>query len=301
MRPEERVFLELLKCANGSDEVRAACRIVDGPDGSTAVLSAECRDDVPEALYQCISRLSDHPSFARWARVYFGRERGSFRSELQQPTYLYYPDLPPAPWMETSVHPGLKSLVGHIPCVREELVAWLESVSGSEFRPYVPQEMGGQWHKLANSPSWSSRHLGRRGEWNAELKALPITAAFLKQAPLAECPPHAPECFISRLAPGTVLPPHYGLSNIKLTAHLALQLPSSGCSITVGGVTREWNLDDFLLFDDSFIHTAQNASELHRTVLIFDVWHPQLSSEERHALSESIAILDQVRTRFTAM
>ena len=99
--------------------------------------------------------------------------------------------------------------------------------------------------------------------------------------------------------PGVVLPPHHGVSNIKLTVHLPVELPGAGCSITVGGETRQWREDDFLIFDDAFLHSAENRTDQGpaaqpRTVLIFDVWHPRLHPAERQALAQAVQAIDAV-------
>jgi aspartyl/asparaginyl beta-hydroxylase (cupin superfamily) len=166
-----------------------------------------------------------------------------------------------------------------------------------EFEPYVSVSASrdSRWKNLAANKEWSSIHLLRRGERSERLARLPNASRLLGEVPLADCPPHAPECFISRLAPGVVLPPHHGLSNIKLTVHLPIDIPAHGCSITVAGETRVWSRDDFLIFDDSFLHSAKNESDLSRTVMIFDVWHPGLCDDERRALALSIRVLDAVQ------
>ena len=46
------------------------------------------------------------------------------------------------------------------------------------------------------------------------------------------------------------------------------------------------------MVDDSFDHEAWNHSARHRTVLIFDVWHPALTAIERHALARLFAPID---------
>ena len=41
------------------------------------------------------------------------------------------------------------------------------------------------------------------------------------------------------------------------------------------------------MFDDSFIHEAENTSEQDRVVLIFSVWHPDLTLDEQTAIQQS--------------
>lgn len=294
MASQAQQFLDRIANATGTHDLDEVCALAGGIHGD-ALHSEAFGRHLGRALHTCLSRASDHPSFRQWLDCYFGLTRTQFRSPLQQPNYLYYPSLPPKAWFSTEEVPELGALRGHLDAVQQEVRAYLESAS--DFSPYVSPQAGreAKWRELAGRDTWSAIHLVRRGAWDEQvLSRLPETRRFLESAPLAYCPPHAPECFLSRLLPGAVLPPHYGLSNIKLTAHLPVVLPSRGCSITVADVTRTWSEDDFLIFDDSFLHSASNHAETSRTVLILDVWHPLLSSSERSGLSQAILMLDRV-------
>lgn len=85
----------------------------------------------------------------------------------------------------------------------------------------------------------------------------------------------------SALAPNTHVTAHYGPTNKKLRCHLPLVVPDSDlCSITVHGQTVNLKEGKCVVFDDSFLHEAENSSGKPRIVLIVDVWHPDLSDEE---------------------
>lgn len=293
----EKDFLERIAFASGLDDVDEACGRLRADAGMVSPSTAERRLALAGALHFQLCRISRHPAFRRWADVFFGRRSEGFQSSLQQPGYIYYPSLKPKAWFASGEIPGLHAARERLDDVRAELLDLVRTQPG--FLPYVENEAARdpRWRGLAGSDAWVAIHLIRGGVWNSDFETgLVETRAFLACIPLALCPPHAPECFISRLRPGIVLPPHFGLSNIKLTVHLALELPASGCSLTVGGETRTWMLDDFLIFDDSFLHTASNHAERDRTVLIFDIWHPDLSEEERRALAYAIVLIDRVRT-----
>jgi len=250
---------------------------------------------VGRALHRHLVRRTGHPRYRQWVDVYLGGAPASYRSSLQQPDFLYYPGLPPVAWFETAAIPAMARLRGQIPQVREELRAWM---TDRAMRPYVRSEAEGdvRWSGLAGRADWSSIHLlGGADPESSPIAELPVTRGFLDAAPLAPFPPHAPECFVSRLAPGVVLPEHFGLSNIKLTVHLPVDIPREGCSITVAGTTRTWPDDDFLVFDDSFLHTAANRSRHARTVLILDIAHPMLDPDEVAGLAYAIQALHFVR------
>ena len=82
----------------------------------------------------------------------------------------------------------------------------------------------------------------------------------------------------------------FGPTNTRLRMHLALTVPPEGQDapeLRVGGVARSWKEGRVLVFDDSFEHhVSPNDSTVDRVVLIVDLWHPQLSPEERAALGD---------------
>jgi aspartate beta-hydroxylase len=106
----------------------------------------------------------------------------------------------------------------------------------------------------------------------------------------------------SALAPATHVSEHFGPTNKKLRCHLPLVVParlpadcdadtacSPLCSLTVAGEERPLEAGKCVVFDDSFLHEAENRAGPHcpgdpssgpRVVLIVDVWHPDLSAEE---------------------
>jgi len=59
----------------------------------------------------------------------------------------------------------------------------------------------------------------------------------------------------------------------------------------VASETRRWERGKALVFDDSFEHETWNRAEQDRVVLLFDVWHPDLTHEERR---EIISMFQQI-------
>ena len=62
-----------------------------------------------------------------------------------------------------------------------------------------------------------------------------------------------------------------------------------GCGLRVGNETRGWTPGEALIFDDSIEHEAWNTSERLRVVLLFDIWRPELSREERVLVAALLA------------
>jgi aspartyl/asparaginyl beta-hydroxylase (cupin superfamily) len=95
----------------------------------------------------------------------------------------------------------------------------------------------------------------------------------------------------SILKPGTRIAPHNGFLNTRLICHLPLIVPDN-CAIRVGNETRTWKTGEMMIFDDSIEHEAWNESEETRVVLIFDIWRPDLTIEERESVSTLLQAID---------
>jgi hypothetical protein len=86
--------------------------------------------------------------------------------------------------------------------------------------------------------------------------------------------------YFSVLSPNTVIPLHSGDTNATYRLHLGIDIPDTSaekCGLTVGGITRGWEMGKTLAFSDAHIHSAHNHTGSTRVVLIVDVL-----KEERH-------------------
>jgi aspartyl/asparaginyl beta-hydroxylase (cupin superfamily) len=97
-----------------------------------------------------------------------------------------------------------------------------------------------------------------------------------------------PTAMFSLLKGGARILPHTGVFNTRLICHLPLVVPPD-CGFRVGNQTREWEVGKLIVFDDTIEHEAWNSSGEDRIVLIFDIWRPELSVEERHEVSALLA------------
>ena len=256
----------------------------------------ECLRPIHDRMLDDLVALHGDGALQRIRRAIAHFRDGSevWQHEAQQPSFFYVPGLPPRPWFERDEFSWVAEIERRAGAIHAEFV---RVVSGGKHRllPYVTAEQGAPqetWEHLIGTNGWRTLHLlkgGRRVEPNAS--GMPVTMAALRLADLPDCAGNSPEAFFSVLAPGTEIPRHHGLANYKLVAHLALDIPDA-CGMRVGGHARSWQPGQILVFDDSFAHEAWNHSALHRTVLIFDVWHPELSVIERHALTRLFAPID---------
>jgi aspartate beta-hydroxylase len=213
------------------------------------------------------------------------------RYESQSMVY-HYPRLTPIEFFERSEFPWLDAVEAATDTIRDEFLQILKTEQG--FTPYITYPADAplnQWAELNNSPNWSAFHLLKEGSIVAENAArCPATMRALGGVPQPDQPGRTPTAMFSLLKPKTRIPPHTGVSNVRLVTHLPLIIPE-GCGFRVGNTTKEWQPGRAWVFDDTVEHEAWNESDKLRVVLIFDVWHPHLTQPERvmiTAMSEGL-------------
>jgi aspartyl/asparaginyl beta-hydroxylase (cupin superfamily) len=79
--------------------------------------------------------------------------------------------------------------------------------------------------------------------------------------------------------------------NTRLICHLPLVVPE-GCAMRVGDETRPWREGELTIFDDSIEHEAWNRGDGTRTVLLFEIWRPEVTLDERIALTRLFEAID---------
>lgn len=224
----------------------------------------------------------------QFVRVFHGIAPPEPAHPLQRPTYQWFPGLKAQPWWSATDWDSLRSLTESAEAIARELASCL-TTSASLTRPYVPsshEEPG--WEPLQGSQAWSSLHLIKAGRRTDAATLFPSTLAICDALPVPQLAEQSPELFFSTLRPGTKIPPHHGLSNMKLTVHLPLQV-NDRCQLRVGTEARAWQRAVPVVFDDSFLHEAWNLGEQDRTVLIAEIWHPDITAVERVGISRVMA------------
>ena len=209
-----------------------------------------------------------------------GVERKVYQHEAQKPSFLFIPDLPSSPFSETSEVEGLQDLVDKLSSSKEVFLSCVKYANYNYVHEIGEVPKSDDWKKL--SENWSSMHLMKGGHFTEHAKRLPHDLISLFNSPLlAHCPTHAPEVVISVLKPKAYIPPHYGISNIKWTLHIPLVV-NDNAYLDVAGEKRTWSAKtEALLFDDSFVHSAENPADAARAVLIIDIWNPHLTEVEK--------------------
>jgi aspartyl/asparaginyl beta-hydroxylase (cupin superfamily) len=204
---------------------------------------------------------------------------------LQQPTSFCFPGLPQVAWYDREMFPWVPDLESAVPQMRAEIEQVLASEQGLE--PYVQEqrERASRGHSLLNDARWSAFHLWKDGSQVAEnAKRCPLIMRLLELPPIPRINGRSPMALISILRPGTHIPPHHGMLNTRLICHVPLVVPH-GCRLRVGAETREVIEGQAMIFDDSIEHEAWNDGDAVRAVLLFEIWRPEISEDEKAALT----------------
>ena len=205
----------------------------------------------------------------------------------QKPHAFYLPDMPYQPFYPSEELPWVKEVEAATDAIEAELTAFLVSRTQA-FAPYIHGglELPGQTPEtLKDHDNWTAAFLVRGGvedpEWST---SCPTVSALMDALPLPAIKGFSPSVFFSKLKPGARIDPHTGLLNCRLICHVPLVVPD-GCGLRVGDERRDVVRGEVLAFDDSINHEAWNNSADDRIVLIFDVWHPDLTEQERRDIT----------------
>lgn len=211
----------------------------------------------------------------------------------QQPSQYFFPELPQIQFYERDGFPWLCSIEAATADIRAELLDVLREEGA--FSPYVediPNRPPPEDASMIGNPNWSAYFLWKNGSPVPEhIARCPKTARAMEAAPLCKIKNRAPSVLFSLLRPGTRIPPHTGYINTRLICHLPLIVPEK-CLFRVGNDVRPWTIGETLLFDDTIEHEAKNDSGQTRVVLIFDIWRPELSEEERRLVAATLEAID---------
>lgn len=212
---------------------------------------------------------------------------------LQQPSMFYFPGLAQRAFFDRAEFEWVAAIEAATDAIRQELLA-LTAHAADRFGPYVvaPADRPPPNNPLLDKPDWGAAWLWKDGVIADGMEALcPRTLAALAHAPQPVIPGRAPLALFSRLKPGTHIEPHFGMLNTRLICHLPLIVPE-GCGLRVGAETRAWREGELTIFDDSFEHEAWNRGASDRTILLFEIWRPDIDADEREQLTRIFSAID---------
>ena len=279
-------------------------------------MPADLRDELRRAQAMCERYAADFDAFLRDRLRKHGLVDGSsirrFSDSLdiltgrkkiffQEPRQFFFPELPQIQFYDRKDFPWLDKIEAATADIRAELMEIMKE--DSAFKPYVegsPRQPQTGDRAMLNNPDWSAFYLWKHGEILPEnTKRCPRTVSALADVPFAWVPKRSPSAMFSLLRPGARIAPHTGETNTRLICHLPLIVPP-GCTFRVGNETRDWVEGKAWVFDDTIEHEAWNRSNRTRVILLFEIWRPELSEEERRLVSAMFeAIDDYGRTQAT--
>ncbi|KAM9302568.1 aspartyl/asparaginyl beta-hydroxylase [Morus bassanus] len=225
-------------------------------------------------LGDALQRMGDKEAY-KWYEL--GYQRGHFASVWQRSLYNVK-GLKAQPWWtarETGYTELVKSLEKNWKLIRDEGLAVMDKKRSL----FLPED-----ENLREKGDWSQFTLWQQGRKNENAcKSVPKTCTLLERFPEATgC--RRGQIKYSIMHPGTHVWPHTGPTNCRLRMHLGLVIPKEGCRIRCAQENRTWEEGKVLIFDDSFEHEVWQDAESYRLIFIVDVWHPELTAQQRRTL-----------------
>ncbi|GAX17758.1 hypothetical protein FisN_24Hh175 [Fistulifera solaris] len=217
-------------------------------------------------------------------KVFVGEDKTSEDNPmLYQECHSYVPGLTIQPFWNVDTVSWAQKLEAKYPIILKEFQ------KATANREQLQQQGNNIWTGALTEDAssygvgWKTLVLMDRGVWDpVNVELFPKTAQAVRDAGVP-----AVEVFFASMEPHSRIQPHSDFTNFVLTSHLALDIPYSGtnqCRLTIADQTREWINGEVMLFDTSLMHDAVNDSDRTRYILMFRVWHPDLTDSERQAL-----------------
>nr|XP_016815003.3 aspartyl/asparaginyl beta-hydroxylase isoform X28 [Pan troglodytes] len=225
-------------------------------------------------LGDAMQRVGNKEAY-KWYEL--GHKRGHFASVWQRSLYNVN-GLKAQPWWtpkETGYTELVKSLERNWKLIRDEGLAVMDKAKGL----FLPED-----ENLRERGDWSQFTLWQQGRRNENAcKGAPKTCTLLEKFPeTTGC--RRGQIKYSIMHPGTHVWPHTGPTNCRLRMHLGLVIPKEGCKIRCANETKTWEEGKVLIFDDSFEHEVWQDASSFRLIFIVDVWHPELTPQQRRSL-----------------
>jgi beta-hydroxylase len=164
--------------------------------------------------------------------------------------------------------PGLEKIKENYEVIRGEAKVLLDT--GVFQRPPAVDEPGyntfekGGWRLYPLK--WYTKECGR-----SAVAACPKTCAVMDSIPAVR------SAMFTVLPPGARLGRHHDPVASSLRYHLGLLTPNSEkCALTLDGIEYPWRDGEELLFDQTYLHSAVNRTDIVRVILFCDVEKTQL-------------------------
>jgi beta-hydroxylase len=162
--------------------------------------------------------------------------------------------------------PGLEKIKENYEVIRAEAKVLLDT--GVFQRPPVTDEPG---YNTFEKGGWRMYPLKWSQKAGLAVRACPRTCAVMDSIPAVR------SAMFTVLPPGAKLGRHHDPIASSLRYHLGLLTPNSDqCALTLDGVNHVWRDGEELLFDQTYLHSAINRTDIVRVILFCDVEKVQL-------------------------
>ncbi len=208
-----------------------------------------------------------HIHFRGKVRLPFGRQlfdHSSFMAPINMFMHLFS-KVPSTPYIPVREFPELSVLQENWPVIREEGLRLIEmkKIKASE-------ENNDAGFNSFFKTGWKRFYLKWYDASHPSAERLcPQTYALLQGIPSVKA------AMFAELPPGAKLNPHRDPFAGSMRYHLGLATPNDDrCFIEVDGQRYSWRDGQGVIFDETFIHWAENASDSDRLILFCDVERP---------------------------
>lgn len=203
------------------------------------------------------------------ARLLFqnGVARGLWDNPLQRPVFRYVRGLTSKPWHNKYDFFFVRKLEDGAKQIRNELFYNLENHAQLFMLDYENVPLCGDWKAI--------KLISNDGQRTEYADYFPKTMEVIDSSG---------QEFVtvkfSAIQPGSHISPHTGPSNDRLRVHLSL-VHTGGARIRVGTEWRSWEEGKVIILDSSWEHEVIHSGNDTRIVLILDIWHPELSFNDK--------------------
>jgi beta-hydroxylase len=208
-----------------------------------------------------------HIHFRGKVRLPFGRQlfdHSSFMAPINMFMHLFS-KVPSTPYIPVREFPELSVLQENWPTIREEGLRLIEmkKIKASE------QNNDAGFNSFFKT-GWKRFYLKWYDASHPSAERLcPKTYALLQGIPSVKA------AMFAELPPGAKLNPHRDPFAGSMRYHLGLATPNDDrCFIEVDGQRYSWRDGQGVIFDETYIHWAENASDSDRLILFCDVERP---------------------------
>jgi beta-hydroxylase len=180
--------------------------------------------------------------------------------------FLYaFSAVPNKPYIPLSHFPQLEPLREHAATIRAEGLALM-----AHARMKAPDQKDDAGFNSFAKSGWKRFYLKWYGDAHPSAQRLcPRTTELLAGIPDVSA------AMFATLPPGAVLNPHKDPFAGSMRYHLGLVTPNDdGCFIDVDGQSYSWRDGEGVVFDETFVHTAENRTDVERLILFCDVARP---------------------------